>query len=139
MFNFGAYIGIVFPELNGYSDMEIFVYYLQHLIASGVGTLVLSLSGRFDILAYRKVGYYVLGLMMFSIYMRPVLTPLSLLTWANLNHCLCGTATDPFWLYLDLGKWYYVVGEFYLSSASILLCAFNFGICYFVKRLLLRD
>jgi len=130
---------MVFPETEGYSNMEVNVYYSQHVIASILGTLVLSLSGRFDMLAYHRMSYYLLGFIMFTFYIRLVLTPIALLTWANLNHTLCGTDTDPVWLLLGLGKWYYIFSELYLGAAAFLFCALNFAICYVVKRVVLRD
>ena len=76
---------------------------------------------------------------MFSAYMRLFLTPISLMTWANLNHTLCGTDSDPVWLLLGLGKWYYFISEFYLGAAAFAFIAINFIICYVVKRIILRD
>lgn len=51
-FNFGGWIGLIFTELEGYSTGDVIVYFVQHVFASFFGTLVLSISGRFDILAY---------------------------------------------------------------------------------------
>jgi hypothetical protein len=58
--------------------------------------------------------------------------PVSVLTWANLNHGLCGTDSDPVYIYLESqgsGKWYYLHAEIYLSLASLLL---GYGINYLV-------
>ena len=109
------------------------------MLASFLGPVIFSLASRFDMLAYRKISYYALGFVMFSLYMRLFLTPISLLTWANLNHSLCGSDTDPFWLHFGLGKWYYILAEFYLGAAAIALGLINYAICYFVKRIVLND
>ena len=58
--------------------------------------------------------------------------PISVLTWANLNHGLCGTESDPVYIYLEsigVGKWYFFYAEIYLSAASLLL---GYGINYLV-------
>ena len=80
-----------------------------------------------------------LGFIMFSLYMRWLLTPFALLTWANLNHTLCGTDSDPVWLHLGLGKWYYAAAEIYLGAAAFAFIIINFVICWIVRRVLLRD
>lgn len=103
------------------------------------GTLVLSLSGRFDCLAYLDKAYYITGYMLFSMYMRLFLTPISLMTWANLNHTLCGTDSDPVWRLFELGKWYYPLAEVYLGAAAMAAMAGDFAICYIVKRWVLGD
>lgn len=107
------------------------------MLASFLGPVVYSLAGRFDMLAYRKISYYALGYVMFTVYMRHFLTPIALMSWANLNHTLCGTDTDPVWLLLDLGKWYYPLAEIYLGLAAFALCFVNYGIVYFIKRIVL--
>ena len=77
--------------------------------------------------------------MYFVLYMRWFLTPIAVLTWSNLNHTLCGTDTDPFWLLFDLGKWYYPAAELYLMAAAFAFVAINFSIAYVCKRLILGD
>jgi hypothetical protein len=54
---------------------------------------------------------------------------MSLLTWANLNHGLCGHHSDPVYVLLGLGKWYWLVAEIYLILASLL---FGYGINFLV-------
>ena len=76
---------------------------------------------------------------MFSFYMRDVLTPLALLTWANLNHSLCGTDSDPVWLHFELGKWYYLLGEGYLWAACFAFIVINSLICHVFKRWIFCD
>ena len=104
-----------------------------------MGTLVFSLSGRFDCLAYRRAGHYLTGFIMFSFYMRLFLMPISVMTWANLNHALCGTDSDPIWRIFGLGKWYYLVAEGYLGAAAFAAMIGNYAICYVVKRWVLGD
>ena len=50
--NFGAWIGLIFTENDGLDQYETIVYFVEHFMAAFVGTLVLSMSGRFDILQY---------------------------------------------------------------------------------------
>mmetsp|Transcript_18057 Transcript_18057/g.21207 ORF Transcript_18057/g.21207 Transcript_18057/m.21207 type:complete len:92 (+) Transcript_18057:642-917(+) len=71
--------------------------------------------------------------------MRWFLTPIALLSWANLNHTLCGTDGDPFWLLLGLGKWYYPLAEIYLGAAAIAFIAINFSVAWLIKRVVLGD
>lgn len=47
--------------------------------------------------------------------------PVSILTWANLNHSLCGHHSDPVYEHLELGRWYWLAAELYLLIASLLL------------------
>ena len=94
--NFGAWLGLVFPENDGLGRTEVTVYYVEHLMGASIGTLVLSACGRFDILSYASGAHMLLGHMYFIFYMRFVLTPVSMLTWANLNHNLCAAETDLF-------------------------------------------
>jgi hypothetical protein len=51
--------------------------------------------------------------------MRFFLTPLSRLTWANLNHTLCGIDNDPWREYFELKEYYYFWAEFYLLLGAI--------------------
>ena len=51
--------------------------------------------------------------------MRYVLTPTSALTWANLNHTLCGLDNDPWRDHFDMGKWHFLWADFYLLMASL--------------------
>ena len=90
-------------------------------------------------LSYKEISSYSVGFIAFSIYLRWILTPISLLTWANLNHSLCGTDTDPIWYLFDLGKWYYLLADFYLGAAAFAFIAINWVFCYIVKRVILGD
>ena len=137
--NFGAWIGLIFTENDGLNQIETFVYFVEHFMAAFVGTLVMSMSSRFDILQYANRPYLWLGHILFSFYMRPYLTPISHFTWANLNHCLCGTDTDPFYVHLNLGKWYFFIGEFYLGFLGFVFFWLNFVICYLVKRIICQQ
>lgn len=57
--------------------------------------------------------------MLFSIYMRYVLIPMAAITWANLNHALCGDGNDPMYESFNLGKWYILLAEVYLWVPSV--------------------
>lgn len=113
-FAFGGYIGIIFNENEELSQAENVLYYVEHALASALGPLILNLSGRYDFASRAFPPYPFFGFGFFSVYMRYILMPLSALTWANLNHTLCGLDNDPFYKAFDLGKWYYGWSEFYL-------------------------
>jgi hypothetical protein len=71
---------------------------------------------------------------MFNLYMRFVLTPLSVVFWANLNHTLCGVENDPWYTKLNLGKWYLLCAEGYLMFSCYVGIVLNFTICFIVKH-----
>ena len=64
---------------------------------------------------------------------------MALYSWANLNHTLCGTSSDPFWAIFNLGKWYWILAEIYLGAASFAAFLANSAICYVVKRIICGD
>ena len=116
------------------SGTELLVYYMEHSFASFLGPVVLSLSGRFDPLSYVRWPLPMCGFHFFVAYMRFVLTPLSQLTWANLNHTLCGVGNDPFYENFNLGYTYYFWADFYLLFSSYVGLALNFVICWIFKK-----
>lgn len=59
------------------------------------------------------------GYLIFALYMRWFLTPLSAMTWANLNHTLCSVDNDPWKAYFGMGKHYFFWADFYLALVSI--------------------
>lgn len=136
---FGGWIGLLWSENEELPFIELFVYYLEHFFTSFGGPLILSLSGRYDPLTYTKFPLPVFGFHLFVMYMRWVLTPLSLLTWANLNHTLCGVDNDPIYVIFELGETYYMWADVYLGAACYLALGANLAICYIVKRLILGD
>jgi hypothetical protein len=93
---YGGWIGIIFSENDELPYDEIVVYYIEHALASFGGAVILSLSGRYDPFKYAKPAFINGGYLYFTTYMRWVLCPMSLYTWANLNHTLCGVDNDPF-------------------------------------------
>ena len=91
------WIGLIFAENEEmYTMFELSVYYVQHFFTSFLGPVILSLSGRFDPLTYASFPLPVCGFHLFCLYMRLFLTPLAHISWANLNHTLCGVDNDPF-------------------------------------------
>lgn len=93
---YGGWIGLIFSENEELPLSELVIYYVEHAFTSFLGPLVFCLSGRFDPIKYTRPGFINGGYMFFTIYMRWVLCPVSLYTWANLNHTLCGVGNDPF-------------------------------------------
>ena len=90
-------------------------------------------------LEYFDFRYLGLGYSIFGFYMRWFLSPMALLTWANLNHSLCGTSSDPFFVIFDTGKWYWVFAELYLPAIMVVCFIGNNLICYIVKRVICGD
>ena len=85
--------------------------------------------------SYMKFPLPWFGFILFVVYMRYVLTPLSMLTWANLNHSLCGVGNDPFYAFLDLGESYYFWADLYLLFTSMVGNAINIAIVTLVLKL----
>lgn len=52
--------------------------------------------------------------------------PVSLLTWANLNHTLCGFESDILYEIFNLGKWYWPWCELYLTIIGLIGFIVNF-------------
>ena len=77
-----------------------------------------------------------MGFQMFTLYMRWFLSPMAVYTWANLNHTLYGTDSDPFFVAFDLGKWYWLAAEVYLCAATFAAFLGNSLICYIGVRLI---
>jgi TMEM164 family len=127
-FAFGGYIGVIFNENEGFDLWELLVYHCEHAFASWLGPLILSLTGRYDFLSYVKFPLPWFGFAIFTIYERYILMPTSAVTWANLNHSLCGVDNDPFYKMFDLGKSYYFWADFYLLGS----CLVGFALNYFV-------
>lgn len=72
---------------------------------------------------------------MFAVYMRYVLTPLSAMTWANLNHTLCGIDNDPWRAFFGMHKYFYFWGDAYLGFSSMVFNYLNI----LVARLISKD
>jgi|688.fasta_scaffold373770_1 hypothetical protein len=120
-FAFGGWLGLLISENDEHTPVVyIVVYYLQHLICSFVGPVILSLNGRYNMQSYMKFPLPWFGFILFAFYMRWVLMPISRLTWANLNHTLCGVHNDPFYTYFELGETYYLFGDIYLMFLCML-------------------
>ena len=131
------WIGLIFAENEEmYTFLELGIYYLQHFFTSFLGPLILSLSGRFDPLSYAAFPLPVCGFHLFCLYMRLILYPFAYISWANLNHTLCGVDNDPFFANLDMGQWYYLWADLYLLFSCYVGLILNFLICYTVKVLI---
>ena len=52
-----------------------------------------------------------------------------MLTWANLNHTLCGIDNDPFFAAFNLGEWYYFWSDIYLLFS----CTVGYLLNYFIQ------
>lgn len=68
------------------------------------------------------------GYALFAIYMRWFLTPVSAMSWANLNHTLCGCDNDPFYVILGSNKYFYLFADGYLGLISVGMWVVNYVI-----------
>jgi len=134
-FSFGGWIGLIFSENEGLPWNEVFVYNIQHVIVSGLGPIVLSTGGRYDIRRFFSVRLLWAGAILFTLYERWVLMPISLISWANLNHSLCGVHNDPFYEIFQLGKWYWLWADLYLALACFVGFVVNSLLVIVIERL----
>lgn len=116
---FGAWIGIAFAENSEMSQLEVFFYYAQHIFACFLAPFILYLGGRYSASDQLRWPLPYFGFIGFTIYMRYFLTPMSALTWANLNHTLCSVDNDPWKAYFKMQKYYYLWGDFYLGLTCV--------------------
>jgi hypothetical protein len=134
-FAFGGWIGTIFSENDGFSFVENLIYYSEHTFASWLGPVLLTTSGRYAMPYYTRFPLPWLGFIIFVLYMRYLLMPVAALTWANLNHTLCGVSNDPFYAFLDLGKSYYFWADAYLLFSCMVGNALNMTIVWIVMTL----
>lgn len=116
---FGAWLGIVWAENGELSPLEHYMYYIQHIFAAFMAPFVLYLGGRYSASDQLRWPLPLFGYLGFTLYMRFFLTPVSGITWANLNHTLCGVDNDPWRKYFQMGKYYYLWAECYLGLTSV--------------------
>jgi hypothetical protein len=128
-FSFGGVLGMLFSENDGLPYIYDINYMFHHAIVGVIGPLMLALCGRYDIRNYMSFPLPWMGAVLFSMYERWVLMPASLLTWANLNHGLCGHHSDPLYEHFNMGKWYWLIAEVYLLLASLII---GYGVNYLV-------
>jgi len=72
------------------------------------------------------------GWNVFSVYNRFILTPISHLTWANINHTLCSVENDVFKTTFNLGEYYYFWAEFYLFLPSFIFYYLTVNLSYLI-------
>ena len=95
-------------------------------MASFLCPMIIYYNHRFDPMRYLNTWTMpFFSFTLFQMYMCFVLTPISAITWANLNHTLCGDHNDPFYSGFDLGKSYYFWAQFYLGIPSIIAQILN--------------
>lgn len=116
---FGAWIGIAFAENQELSFYEHVLYYVQHVFASFMAPFILYLGGRYSSTDQLRWPLPYLGFLGFSMYMRYILTPISAMTWSNLNHTLCSVDNDPWSAYFGMENYFYVWSDFYLALTSV--------------------
>jgi len=79
------------------------------------------------------------GWIIFSFYMRFFLTPLSHLSWANLNHTLCSVENDPWKNFFNMGVYYYLWAEFYLFLPSFMAHYFTVLVSRIILKVVSKD
>lgn len=110
---FSPWIAIIFPVTVGLTGpYEIPMFWVEHFLCAIINPLVLSLTHRYYTKTTISVRNHLFAHIIFAFYQRLVLFPMSQLTEANLNFTLCAARIDPFEPFI--GKWYYVISEFYI-------------------------
>lgn len=117
----------MFAENEELPAFEILVYYFQHAWIAGIASFILYRKGRYSPFQYSRQPLPYFGFILFVIYMRYFLTPLGALTWANLNHTLCGIENDPWREYFGMHKYFFFWADFYLAFTSHL---FNYLVAF---------
>ena len=64
--------------------------------------------------------------------MRYILTPMSAMTWANLNHTLCGIDNDPWRATFGMREYFYYWADYYLLFTSVSVSKINSFIASFI-------
>jgi hypothetical protein len=81
---------MIFAETDELNQVELVAYHIQHAFAAHIAPALIFSAGRFQPSQCMKFPLGITGLVLFCLYMRYILTPMAFLTWANLNHTLCG-------------------------------------------------
>eukprot|EP00347_Sterkiella_histriomuscorum_P003746 403363105 len=127
-----CWLGIVFAENDELSVLELVMYYVQHVFAALMAPMVLFCAGRYKAGDYIVYPLPIFGFVLFSIYMRYFLTPISAMTWANLNHTLCGIDNDPWRVTFGMHKYFFFWADGYLQLASVTISFLNYYIAKFL-------
>ncbi|KAL4492477.1 hypothetical protein ABPG72_005612 [Tetrahymena utriculariae] len=124
---YGPITALVFPVTNGMVlPWEEEFFWIEHYLAAFIGPLCLTLCGRYgffkmsfwDLLVHQYFGFAI-----HILYMRFIMVPQSMLTWANLNFTLCHPECDP--LIPLIGDYYFYLADHYLNFASFLTVLFQ--------------
>ncbi|CDW75414.1 UNKNOWN [Stylonychia lemnae] len=134
-----SWLGIVFAENDELTMFEIVIYYTQHLFAAIVAPMIMFKAGRYSPKDFNVYPLPLLGFIFFSFYMRFFLTPMSAMTWANLNHTLCGVDNDPWRAYFGMHKYFFIWADGYLLLASITFSIFNSYVGQYICRDSLKE
>lgn len=111
------------------------MYYVQHYLAWCIAPFIIFCSKRYSPREYFRFPLPWFGFTMFSVYLRYFLTPLSAMSWANLNHTLCGIDNDPWRVYFGMHKYFYFWAEVYLGLTSLVFNTIN----SFIARMFATD
>lgn len=118
---FGPISALVFPVTTGMVlPWEEEFFWIEHYLAAFVGPLSLMLFGRYGFLKMSFGDFFAhqfFGFGIHILYMRFIMVPQSMLTWANLNFTLCHPDSDPF--VPLIGNYYFSLADYYLNFASL--------------------
>jgi hypothetical protein len=87
---FSPWIALFFPVtvgLTGFLEYEMF--WVEHFLSAIINPLVLSLSHRYYTKSTISIRNHIFSHVLFSIYQRAILFPVSQISLANLNFTLC--------------------------------------------------
>ena len=111
---FGPIFALLFPHLDGISQFEIYLYYVEHILIFPLGQLLLT--RRYGGLDFPSLKNQIFGFGTTIIYQYALLAPVSDWSLVNLNFTLCHSPADAGF---DLfGYWYFFVASIYLNFFS---------------------
>lgn len=79
----------LFPDLKGLTEVEIFIYKMEHFLGGLINPMVLILSDRYYVDNLISLKNHVIGQCFLGLYLRIFLFLISSYTLVNLNASLC--------------------------------------------------
>ena len=132
---FCCFSAILNPNTIGLDGIEIIFFHYEHWEVLLLNPIIILIGGRYITSYTYEIKTSIISSCFFGLYQRLVLFPISYSSLVNLNYTLCPSAADPF--VPLLGKWYYLVSDYYLWFIGILITSL-FHILYvifnFIKK-----
>jgi hypothetical protein len=133
---FSPWIAIIFPVTCGLDAfLEVPMFWVEHMLAGVINPIVLTMSHRYYKRDTISIKNHLFAHMIFGIYQRLILFPVSQMCQVNLNYLLCGSKKDPFEPFI--GKWYYIISDYYIFIGGEIfhrIWQFIFEIVKFAER-----